>query len=263
MALTVRTDTAINPRKSPAPAQPVRPGGRDLLPSAFLKAHDHPWAQFTFTLTGVLRVTAGGSTWVVPPQRAIWIPPRVQHEIVIIEKAQLRTLDVLAERSPFADGDCRVIEVSALLREAIVALGDALSENGSHRESVLGELILDEIARAPTTPSRIPLPTDKRLRALCDGLLAQPDSPHTLGDWARAVGASERTLARLFDRELGMGFNQWRQQVRLAHAAPLIARGVPLSQVAAELGYASQSAFTAMFKKTFGAPPTVFFNTGS
>ena len=79
-------------------------------------------------------------------------------------------------------------------------------------------------------------------------------------DWAGRVGASERTLTRLFERELGMSFVQWRQQVRLAHAAPLIARGMPLSQVAAQLGYASQSAFSAMFKKTFGSTPTAFFS---
>ncbi len=70
---------------------------------------------------------------------------------------------------------------------------------------------------------------------------------------------SERTLARRFEQDLGMTFGQWRQQMRLAHAAPLIARGLPLSQVAAELGYASQSAFSAMFKKTFGQSPSTFY----
>ncbi|TFW30307.1 AraC family transcriptional regulator [Massilia arenosa] len=263
MAITVRTDTALRPNKrGPSPGQPVRACARDLRAADVLTPHRHPWGQFTFALSGVLRVNAGGSTWIVPPQRAIWVPAEVEHEVVVIEKTQLRPLDILAARSPFPDGQCRVLEVSPLLREAIVALCDAFTNEGSARERVLGELILDELARAPTTPSRIPLPTDKRLRTLCDALLAEPDCARTLGEWAGDVGASERTLARLFDRELGMGFNQWRQQVRLAHAAPLIARGVPLSQVAAELGYASQSAFTAMFKKTFGAPPTVFFGSG-
>ena len=102
-------------------------------------------------------------------------------------------------------------------------------------------------------------PVDKRLKSLCDALIADPGAELTLQQWASQVGASDRTLTRLFERELGMGFAQWRQQVRLAHAAPLIARGVPLSQVAAELGYASQSAFSAMFKKIFGSSPSAFF----
>jgi len=94
---------------------------------------------------------------------------------------------------------------------------------------------------------------------LCDALIDDPGSPLTLEHWARQVGASERTLARLFERELALSFGQWRQQVRLAHAAPLIARGMPLSQVAEQLGYTSQSAFSAMFKKTFGSTPSAFF----
>jgi AraC-like DNA-binding protein len=98
---------------------------------------------------------------------------------------------------------------------------------------------------------------------MCNALLAEPANTQTLGEWAQRAGASERTLARLFEKELGMSFGQWRQQARLAHAAPLIARGMPLSQVADQLGYASQSAFTAMFRKTFGCPPTAFFNTRS
>jgi AraC-like DNA-binding protein len=56
-----------------------------------------------------------------------------------------------------------------------------------------------------------------------------------------------------------MSFGQWRQQVRLAHAAPLIARWMPLARVAEELGYTSQSAFSQMFKKTFGCSPSAFF----
>jgi AraC-like DNA-binding protein len=115
------------------------------------------------------------------------------------------------------------------------------------------------VARSATLPIRVALPTDKRLKTLCETLIADPASPLTLEDWAQRVGASGRTLARLFERDLGMSFSQWRQQVRLAHAAPLITRGLPMSAVAAELGYASQSAFSAMFKKTFGKSPSAFF----
>jgi AraC-like DNA-binding protein len=124
---------------------------------------------------------------------------------------------------------------------------------------MLAALMLDELPRLATLPIRVALPEDKRLKTLCETLIADPGSPLTLDDWAQRAGASARTLARLFERELDMSFGQWRQQVRLAHAAPLIARGLPLSLVAAELGYASQSAFSAMFKKTFGRSPTAFF----
>lgn len=245
------------PGSAPTPARPVRIVARDLNASELLATHSHAWGQLTITLDGVLRVSVGNSTWIVPPQRAIWIPPNVQHEVTTLEKARLRALYVHAGLSPFRGEQCEVLEVSALLRELVVALVQA--EAGVPREAMLGMLILDELPSLATLPIRVALPEDKRLKALCEALIAEPASPLTLEEWANRVGASGRTLARLFERELGMNFGQWRQQVRLAHAAPLLARGLPLSQVAAELGYASQSAFSAMFKKTFGKSPSAFF----
>jgi AraC-like DNA-binding protein len=230
---------------------------RDLNASELLAAHSHAWGQVTYALEGIVRVTAGNSTWIVPPLRAIWIPPNAIHEVTTLEKTRLRVLYVAAAAMPFDGAECIVLEVSALLRELIVALSEI--EQSGPRESILASTILNELSHAATLPIRVGLPTEKRLKLLCETLIAEPASPLTLADWAQRVGASERTLARLFERDLGMTFGQWRQQMRLAHAAPLIARGLPLSRVAAELGYASQSAFSAMFKKTFGQSPSAFF----
>lgn len=236
---------------------PVRLRARDLDAAAVLPAHTHAWGQVTYAPEGTLRVAVGNSTWIVPPLRAIWIPPQVVHEIKTMEKAQLRALYIHTSATPFHGKECIVLEVSMLLRELIAALSEA--EDGSVRESLLSQLILDELADAETQAIRVALPTEKRLATLCQAMLDDPGSAMTLGDWAQRVGASERTLARLFERDLGMTFGQWRQQIRLAHAAPMITRGMPLSLVAAELGYASQSAFSAMFKKTFGESPSAFF----
>jgi AraC-like DNA-binding protein/quercetin dioxygenase-like cupin family protein len=252
------THTRLHPPgAAPTPNQPVRLVARDLNASELLAAHSHFWGQVTYALEGIVRVTVGNSTWIVPPQRAIWIPPNAIHEVVTLEKARLRALYVHARVAPFQGGECIVLDVSNLLRELVVAL--SLADGEEQREKLLSALILDELARAAALPIRVALPQDKRLKALCEMLIANPASARSLDDWARSVGASGRTLARLFEQELGMTFGQWRQQIRLAHAAPLIARGLPLSQVAAELGYSSQSAFSAMFKKTFGKPPLAFF----
>src|SRR5471032_1578382 len=235
MPIPVVTHTQFNWHCDfPTPARPLTMSGRDLPADAVLLPNHHPWGQFTYAMQGVMRVTANHSSWIVPPQRAIWIAQDVEHAI-------------------------KVVEVSSLLRELMAALEQHDQGEQSAREQLLGEMILDELPRCAGRALRVPLPKDKRLKALCDALIADPGAEHTLEDWAGQVGASERTLTRLFERELGMRFSQWRQQVRLAHAAPLIARGVPLSQVAAQLGYASQSAFSAMFKKTFGSTPTAFF----
>ena len=258
MPIKPLTDTRpYSSDRAPNANRPLRLGARDLEADELLTAHKHVWGQVAYAIEGVFRVTVGNNSWIAPPLRAIWIPPEVVHEVVILEKARLRPLLVHADAAPFEGNDCRVLNVSPLLRELIVAL--SLLDAPCERESLIASLILDELRQSATLPMRITLPADKRLKTLCETLIADPASPLTLKEWAQRVGASERTLTRLFEQELGMTFGQWRQQMRLAHAAPLIARGLPLSQVALELGYASQSAFSAMFKKTFGQSPTEFF----
>jgi AraC-like DNA-binding protein len=192
----------------------------------------------------------------------------------VIEAAQLRTLYVCASAVPFGWSGSRVIRVSPLLRELIGAMDSrqpafpaaAPAHSGPAarptREQAVTALLLEEIEHADTQALGVPLPDpvsgDKRLRTLCEAMLHAPTTRSTLADWARDTGASERTMARLFREELGMSYPQWRQQVVLAHALPLLARGLPISQVAAASGYASDSAFTAMFKAAMGQPPSAF-----
>lgn len=246
-------------RLFPTKERPVRVVARNLAADELLLAHSHPWAQVTYAQDGVIQVLANQQTWFVPPLRAIWIPAGVEHEVRTLEKAQLRAIYVDEHVVPIAGDQCVVLEVSTLMRELVRTL-TALDQPGSREEHLVATL-LDELALAESLPMSVAMPGDKRLRALCESLLADPASHLTLHDFSRQVGASERTLARLFERELDMSFGMWRQQMRLARAAPLIARGLPLSAVAAELGYASQSAFSAMFKKTFGKSPSEFFKT--
>ena len=243
----------------PTPSRPVRLIARDLGGDAALPAHTHRWHQFLYTATGVVRVSTADTTWVVPPSRAIWIPTGTTHAVTILEEAHMRSLYVLPAASTLPNDACRVVEVSHLLRELIADLGRAETEADRRRERLVSDLILDELRIAETLPVGLTLPVDKRLASLCHALIAEPSSTRTLDEWAPLVGASARTLARLFADELGTTFAAWRQQVRLAHAAPLVARGWPLSRVAAELGYSSQSAFSAMFRRTFGKSPSTFF----
>jgi AraC-like DNA-binding protein len=88
--------------------------------------------------------------------------------------------------------------------------------------------------------------------------MADPADGRGLAEWAEQVGASERTLARLFQSELDTSFGAWRQQLRLARAVDEISRGLPVAQVAATVGYASQAAFSAMFSRALGVPPSRF-----
>ncbi|HTJ95560.1 MAG TPA: helix-turn-helix transcriptional regulator [Pararobbsia sp.] len=243
---------------APTAAHPIRVRSRPMTVDTVFGFHLHPWAQVAYTSEGVMRIDVDDTTWIVPPSRAIWIPAHVVHNAQIIEPAYLRTLYVDASIVPQTLSECRVIEVSALLRELIVAL-DAAETLTAGREQSLVQLILDEIVRSESLPLGVPLPADKRLRALCEAIVANPKAGDSLEQLALDVGASVRTISRLFRTELGSSFSEWRQQVVLAHAIPLLSQGQPLSHVASELGYTSQSAFTAMFRRAFGKSPREFF----
>lgn len=121
---------------------------------------------------------------------------------------------------------------------------------------MLTALVLDEITHADTHALGVPLPHadsgDKRLRALWGQCWERRPAPHSPG---RQREASERTMARLF-REAGPGLPAVAPAgVALAHALPLISRGTPISDVAAASSYASDSAFSAMFKTAMGHLP--------
>lgn len=265
-------------RHAPTRQRPVRAKVRRLEPDSEIQPHSHPWAQVAISIYGVARITAGHSTYLVPASRAVWIPPSIEHVVTVVEAAELRTVYVYQDgttvgpvlpqdREPVAPAwrGCRVLEVSALLRELVLQMDvdmDGPEPPGAGllaRERRLGDLALDELRRAAPVRLGIELPQDKRLRGLCEAVLADPSRHATLEGWAAHTGASTRTVARLFRQQLGTSFGPWRQQVLLARALTLAAQGRPMGLIASDLGYASASAFTAMVRRSVGAPPARFF----
>lgn len=86
-------------------------------------------------------------------------------------------------------------------------------------------------------------------------MLSYPQNDDIIERWGERVGASNRTVARLFKEETGLSFGQWRQQLGLAEAVARLALDVPVATIATELGYQSSSAFISMFRKTPGNTP--------
>lgn len=246
---------------APTPRRPVRSRARSLVADAHFEPHHHPWAQVAYCASGLIQVTVADgdteTTFILPPSRAVWIPPGARHAVTMLEATELRTVYLDPTATPPGWQGCRVLVVSSLLRELIHALE---ASQTSARDDALIMLTLHEITHADTQTLGVPLPSDKRLRTLCEAILRAPGKRATLADWAVDIGASERTVARLFRTGLHTSYPQWRQQAILAHALPMLARGTPVSQVAAASGYASDSAFSAMFKSAMGQSPSHFQN---
>ncbi len=248
---------------APDAIRPLRAKESFLKADTLVELHEHPWPQLTFSTRGVIRLSTADGSYIVPPSRALWVPANVAHSVALIEDAELRTIYLHAWLAPPWE-KCEVLEISALLRALMLALdttpdGLPLADgNAAQRERWIAPLLIDELERATQIRIDVPLPLDKGLRRLCEALLQNPADRATLAERAAAIGASERTVARRFQTELHMSWQQWRQQAVLAHALPLLARGMAVSHVATASGYATDSAFCAMFKAATGKSPTAF-----
>jgi len=237
--------------------------GNDYRPHQVLPPHAHRRGQLLYAATGVVTTITAEGSWVVPPQRALWIPPEVVHEVRMDGQVSTRSLYVTREAAEAAGlpARCRVIGVSPLLHALLLEAVDLPAHYAlDGRDGRVMALLLDEIHRMPALALSTPLPHERRLAGLCRGLLAAPSLEADIDAVAARVGMSRRHFTRLFREQTGMSFGAWRQQACLLAALTRLGRGEAITQVALDLGYASPSAFTAAFRRVLGSPPSRYLD---
>ncbi|MFL1416383.1 helix-turn-helix domain-containing protein [Pseudomonas fildesensis] len=217
--------------------------------------HTHLRGQFAYASTGALKMFTDLGNWVVPPQRAIWVPGGVPHEMHMRgDVVMLNTYldDKAATRAGLQDR-CQVFDVSPLLRHLLeAALGIGLS---SVRQHCVLTLLVDEIGAMPELPLSAPLPSEPRLAGACQRFLDAPTQNISLDEMAVWANMSRRTFTRHFFEHTGMTFVSWRQQVCLLEATARLGQGAPITEVALALGFSSSSAFTSVFRRNLGESP--------
>lgn len=258
---------STNPADYQRVVRPVAAMPKDFPSGHHIARHSHERGQLLYATRGVMRVTTApadaknGGTWVVPPQRALWIPPAVEHEIRMSGAVAMRTLYIAPGTAASLPADCQVIEVSDLLRALILAAMDEPVDYASgSRGEAIAQLLLHELHGVAVVPLHLPMPRDSKLQTVCRRLQQHLGDDLDIETLAREAGMSSRSLARLFLRETGMGFLAWRQQARLAEALAQLSSGKPVALVASDLGYASPAAFTAMFRRSLGTTPGKYFS---
>jgi len=245
--------------RSEALTPAVRALATDYAKGHLIAPHHHEWAQLIYARAGVMTVVTAQGAWVVPPQRAVWMPAGMEHAIRCATRLEMRTLYVDAQARDGLPAGCGVVNVSPLLRELVLAGVEAPGEEP--RRELLVALLLEEIRAAAVAPLHLPEPEDPRLKRIAATLKAEPGDPRTLAAWSREVGASVRTLSRLFVAETGMTFRQWQRQARLLAALVRLAQREPVTGVALDLGYDSPSAFIHAFRRALGTTPRRYFSS--
>lgn len=243
------------------PHQRCRPVSREYPDGHRLAAHWHEAGQLVFAVRGIMELHCGDGFWVLSPQQGLWVPAGLAHSLRARGPVSLRTLYLHAELPGFSDQPQSLL-VTPLLRELLLRAQPVDAQTpADSREAHLMTLLLDEVRWARDLPLRLPMPVEARLQKLCAALLAAPADGRSLQAWGHEVGASVRTLSRLFQAELGCTFQHWRQQVRVFAAIARLEQGQPVGRVAMELGYESPAAFAKAFRRLIGCAPSTFSAT--
>ncbi|BBB25774.1 AraC family transcriptional regulator [Amphritea japonica] len=222
--------------------------------------HIHPRGQLAYASTGVIKVFTDAGSWVVPPSQAVWIPAGIHHSVSPEISSEIRHLFIDPAYLHRFPTECSVVEVSSLLRELILKVADFGEDYADNSPaSRVCHVILDELQALKPSLLHLPGASDRRLRRIMQGMIKQPETGTGLAHWSALVGASERTVSRLFIKETGMSFQQWRKQLLLHEAVNRLGKGDSVINVALDLGYHSPSAFVSMFKKALGKPPGQYF----
>lgn len=237
-------------------ARPIIVSAAEVGEAHEIAAHRHPRGQLLYAEQGVMQVSVGQTTWRITPRLGVWVPSDVPHRVMACAGVSYRSLFVNPDIACVLPRRGMALDIPALTRELIC---EAATFGADYRpdsaEARLIAVLQDRLAMLPAARLSLPLPRDARAKRICQALLDNPADDRSLAEWGRVVGASSRTLARLFVCDTGMGFGAWAQTMRLSLSLDRLALGEPVTRIALELGYATPSAFGAMFRRVLGTSP--------
>ena len=225
-----------------------------------LEPHEHRRGQLFGASEGLLTVDTRAGRWMMPPGRALWVPPDERHAALAHGIAHSWSLYVSPSACTALPTSPVALPVSPLLRELVARILAWAPEVRTldAREERLCRTAIDEIALAPHERLHLPMPRSPRLLEIARAVAERPDDARELDAWAHLAAMSKRSFTRHSREETGLSFATWRTQLRMLKAVERLAAGSSVTRLAADLGYESPSAFTAAFRRALGVPPTSY-----
>ncbi len=226
-----------------------------------VESHSHPWSQLAYSSKGIMHIETNKGTFVIPPEQALWLPPHTEHKHYCRNPVSYRSFHIDPDWSKLLGNQVKPLTIDTLLKSIILEVSswpkDYKETDQTHR---LLRVMLDRLAAAPTSQLFMPNNYDKRLVQIVETLNLDPTNKWTIEQWAFQVGASSRTLNRLFNKSYGMGFSMWKQKLKILKSLEMLASDIPLTDIAYNLGYGSTSAFINGFKKQLNCSPKKYIN---
>ncbi len=230
-------------------------------PSIRGRPHAHTRHQLLYASRGVLTLLTDESSWLLPPERAAFLPAGLVHRVRSEGPSSLRTLYLDPSLSGVPHG-LRVFELPALGRELVLfamryAADVPLDTRGVCTFSLVAELT-GLWAESPC-PFDLPSGETPEIRRAVATVRSDLSVDLSADDVARVAGLSVRSLHRKLVLETGLGFRDYLQRARvLAAMAALAEPHVRVSDVAPRVGFESLGAFARAFRKVVGESPSEF-----
>ncbi|ABO25416.1 helix-turn-helix domain-containing protein [Shewanella loihica] len=217
--------------------------------------HSHAKAQLLYAPQGCMTITLDGLHCVLPPTRAAWIPPACRHSVVMNRVVDYRSLYFAPQLTGSIANRIQILEVTPLLQALVERMAFWPWDKSAMAMVNTYQLFFEELSQAKESHLVLPMPSDRRLQTWLAELQRAPWDVPPLKQLGQQLGASSKTISRIFTRQTGMPYQNWRQQWRLQQAIALLASGYQVNDVAYRLAFSSDSAFIAFFKQHTGSTP--------
>lgn len=235
------------------------------MPKGYIDAlHQHTWHQIIFPIKGLLQTQTEHYQHLVPHTSALFVPAGVQHESIALSNTIFVGIYLNPEFGATYEPQVRTIALTPFLNELLQEIRRQCEGETSHEEVLhLLAVLHDQILKSNVQTFQLLLPQDRRLKLIFEHLTDEPALSCSLKEWGEKIGASERTLSRLFAKEFNTSFLLWRQQIRLIYSLSLLDESLPIQAIADLVGYQNDSSYIKAFKAYFDMTPQQFRVNGA
>ena len=232
-------------------------GYTEMVTNAVCITHSHPRAQLIYATRGVMNVVVNNQIWVVNPLQGLWIPGGMEHQVSFQKDVKLYSVFIDPSVTDGFPETSFSFDIPMFLKQLvfkIISFGTDGDITPQKRKII--DVFLDELVLIEPSATFLPTTNHERLQKVVNLLLDDVASKNTIDHYAEISFMSSRTLSRLFIKELGMNFSDWRTRLKLLEAIKRLGEKQPIKEIALDLGYETASAFIYMFKKHLGKTPS-------
>lgn len=237
--------------------RPITTYSEHIQNSKCANSHAHPRAQVISCNTGIMEVVTKDNIWIVNALQSVWIASNEEHQVYFPNNVKVDTAFIDKSKLSNLPKDSFAFETSDFLKSLLKKIISFSNPNiFSLQQNRIIEVFLDELSNLQPSKTFLPTSQDKRIKTVLDALMNDLSNKHTIEYYASKSSVSPRTLSRLFNKELGMSFGDWKMRLKLMEAVKQLGDNKSIKEIAYDLGYENVSSFIATFKKHFGKTPT-------